>query len=546
MSHTIEKLWLDLLEERSEQHFLQVIRSDQLKARTIPYGWFYVRAKKLAIVLREDLKLTEGNTVAILIDNPDDYGVLLFATWIAGLIALPIPNNASLDLQIKLIAKSKAKAFVFPQTHSAKLASLFKKVTSVKHWGVFGGSKGGVNIDGIVKLEDLIQSQTDNFIDNPKIGLATPALKIYHKNLSYNEITFTNFTQSQLIQIGVMAKNLYINSTNEDLVWSSFNWAEFDSIVHNFIAPLFSSARVMLNAEFDMNRFWDHVASENITIAILGQGDLRRIYRKAILRSWRKPENLKIFLRTNETLASDLVESFEEKCGIELIPFYTNSLAGGVITNFPEGEKKEYRDEWLCDFDVPSSGIAIPNLNIEIIDEDDIILATEEVGQIAIKTTVSSIFSKLPDVFAPNAEFTESGFLRTGDEGYTITDDNGNRHLFVLGKISDLIYRYDEHISPGRINNVINAIKEVEYAEVIGFPNRFSNFEVGAVIYPFSASRINEIELRRKLQVLLPWSECPKVIIFGSKTKKGDYPDKNEYLSQFEKYFDISYQNPQK
>lgn len=546
MPHTIEKLWLETLKSRADEPFLQVMRADSKKARSLPFRWFFNKAKKLAVVLREDLELKEGATVAVLVDNPDDYATLLTAIWLAGLIALPIPSSATLDLQIEYITKSKAKAFVFPPTTSAKLAGLFKQLKSVNFWCVFGGGVKGQAVPGIVRLEELAQSQTDSFSKPPKIGLALPALKLRVESDDDLTSYFINFTQAQLIQSAIMSKDLFSDLTKDSLVWSSSNWYEFDAIIHNFIAPLLFPFKVLLNAEIEIPYFWDHVQADGISLALINQQDLRKIYRKAKLRTWNRPDGIRFFLKSDESLSADLIESFTERCEMEVRPYYENKLAGGVISVFPATNDSKFRDEWLCEYDVPSSGFPVSGVNVQVRDEDENIIPDEDVGEIVIKTTVASIFSKLPDAFAPGVLFTKDGYLKTGDEGYVIKDDDGNQHVFVLGKIAELIDRDGELISPGRVNNIVNSVKEVEHAEIVGFPNRFTGFEVGAFVVPFAASRINELELKTKLRVLLPWSECPKVIIFGSKKRNGEFPSKNEVLDQFNNYYDMSYVSPPK
>lgn len=546
MQHTIEKLWLETVKNRADEPFLQVMRTDSRRARSLPFGWFFNKAKRLAVVLREDLDLKEGNTIAVLVDNPDDYATLLTAIWIAGLIALPIPSNASLDLQIEYITKSKAKAFVFPPSTSAKLAGLFKQLSSVKYWCVFGGGAKGQTVPGIVRLEELAQSQTDNFREPPKIGLALPALKLRVESEETESPYFINFTQAQLIQSAVMSKDLFEGLEKDDLVWSSSNWYEFDSIVHNFITPLLYSFKVLLNVEIEIAHFWDHVQADNISLALINQQDLRKIYRKAKLRAWNRPDGIRLFLKTEDSLSADLIEQFTERTKIELRPYYENKLAGGVVSVFPTSDDDEYRDEWLCEYEVPSSGFPVSGINVQIRNDDEKLVPDEEVGEIVIKSTVASIFSKLPDAYAPGVLFTRDGYLKTGDQGYVIKDDNGNQHVFVLGKIAELIDRDGELISPERVNNVVNSVKEVEYAQVIGFPNRFTGFEVGAFVVPFAASRISELELKSKLKRLLPWSECPKVIVFGTKKKNGEFPTKEDVLDEFNSYYDMSYIAPSK
>jgi acyl-CoA synthetase (AMP-forming)/AMP-acid ligase II len=157
-----------------------------------------------------------------------------------------------------------------------------------------------------------------------------------------------------------------------------------------------------------------------------------------------------------------------------------------------------------------------------------------------VRCTIGSIFKKLPETYAPSIKRVSDDFVRTGDEGFYVKDADGQTHIFIVGRINDVIERQGERISPGRITNIVSSLKEVESVVVLGFPNRHVGYEVGAYVIPIPAAQIGEKALRQKLLQKLDWEDCPKVIIFGNR-EKGGLPDKDELIKQFDRFYEINY-----
>ncbi|MEQ8735334.1 MAG: AMP-binding protein [Rhodospirillaceae bacterium] len=101
-----------------------------------------------------------------------------------------------------------------------------------------------------------------------------------------------------------------------------------------------------------------------------------------------------------------------------------------------------------------SSGVILPGTNVKILGTDNTELDDRKVGEIVVSSpsTMSGYFK---NVFA-SIEAQIDGFFRTGDLGY-----RDGEHLFVTGRLKDVIITAGRNIYPQDIEYVVNDIQGV-------------------------------------------------------------------------------------
>lgn len=90
---------------------------------------------------------------------------------------------------------------------------------------------------------------------------------------------------------------------------------------------------------------------------------------------------------------------------------------------------------------------------------------------------------------ANTTAFTDDGFFRTGDLGYT--DEGG--YLFVAGRIKELINRGGEKINPHEVENVL-LMGPVREAVCFALPDTIYGEQVAAVIVPEHSDQAQDLE----------------------------------------------------
>ncbi len=150
----------------------------------------------------------------------------------------------------------------------------------------------------------------------------------------------------------------------------------------------------------------------------------------------------------------ELVKGFKEKFGVSVIDGYGLTEVTGVSTsNFNTPEN------WN------SIGMAMPDQEVEIMDEDNRILPYGEKGEICIKGDAVMIgYLNKPEA---TAETIKDGWLHTGDMGYM--DETG--YVYISGRKKEMINRGGENIYPREIEIPLEKHPKIADVAVIGKPD---------------------------------------------------------------------------
>ncbi|MGH2615967.1 MAG: AMP-binding protein, partial [Thermomicrobiales bacterium] len=141
-----------------------------------------------------------------------------------------------------------------------------------------------------------------------------------------------------------------------------------------------------------------------------------------------------------------------------------------------------------------------------------------EHGQQLPSGTNGEIFVRGPNVFpgylddprANAAAFTADGWFRTGDVGWI--DERG--HLFVTGRLKDLIKRAGLAISPLEIEGVLLADAAVADACVFGVPHPALGEDLAAAVVVRPGKLATDRTLRERAAAVLSPAKAPRHIVF--------------------------------
>jgi amino acid adenylation domain-containing protein len=157
-----------------------------------------------------------------------------------------------------------------------------------------------------------------------------------------------------------------------------------------------------------------------------------------------------------------------------------------------------------------SVGIAIPNTELWIVDEENHRVGPGVVGQLVIRgATVMAGYWGKPQETALRLRpgpLPGERVLYTGD--YCRLDDEG--YLYFVGRMDDVIKSCGEKVAPKEIESVLYAIPGVEEAAVIGVPDEVLGQVAKAYIVFAEGAQIGEKELRQFCQERLESFKVPK------------------------------------
>ncbi|KAI1709791.1 AMP-binding enzyme domain-containing protein [Ditylenchus destructor] len=228
-------------------------------------------------------------------------------------------------------------------------------------------------------------------------------------------------------------------------------------------------------------------------------------------------KNIRVFVSGSAPLTSALWESFRVHTGQPILERYgmTETLASTSNPYDHIGRRPG------------SVGLPVPGMDIRIGDKR------------VIEVKGPSVFKgywKLPE--KTKSEFTADGYFRTGDVGEI--DDKGYIHIFARDK--DVIISGGLNVYPKEVEDLIDTLKLVKEAAVIGVPHPDFGEAVVAVCIPKDGEFVDadlEEKLKNQLKEKLANYKRPKKVIFVD-----DYPrnfigkiKKNELRAKYKALF---------
>jgi acyl-CoA synthetase (AMP-forming)/AMP-acid ligase II len=159
-----------------------------------------------------------------------------------------------------------------------------------------------------------------------------------------------------------------------------------------------------------------------------------------------------------------------------------------------------------------SVGIAIPDTELWLVDEDDKRLGPNEVGQLVIRgATVMRGYWEKPEATAKKLKpgpLPGEFVLYTGD--FCRLDDEG--YLYFVGRMDDIIKSRGEKVAPKEVENVLYNIKGVRDAAVIGVPDDILGQAVKAFVVLEQGMALSTKDIQRECQLKLEGFMVPKYV----------------------------------
>jgi acyl-CoA synthetase (AMP-forming)/AMP-acid ligase II len=169
-----------------------------------------------------------------------------------------------------------------------------------------------------------------------------------------------------------------------------------------------------------------------------------------------------------------------------------------------------------------SVGIAIPNTELWIVDENDRRVGPGVVGQLVIRgATVMKGYWEKPEATAKKLKpgpLPGEMVLYTGD--YCRLDEEG--YLYFVGRMDDVIKSRGEKVAPKEVELVLMNIPGVKEAAVIGVPDPILGHAVKAFVVLEAGTDLAERQLQKECQSRLENFMVPKYIVTVPSLPKTD------------------------
>lgn len=171
----------------------------------------------------------------------------------------------------------------------------------------------------------------------------------------------------------------------------------------------------------------------------------------------------------------------------------------------------------------PSSvGIAIPNTEMWIVDDDGKRVGPDVIGQLVIRgATVMKGYWEKPEATAKKLKpgpLPGEQVLYTGD--FCKIDEEG--YLYFVGRMDDVIKSRGEKVAPKEVENALMNISGVKEAAVVGVPDDILGQAVKAFVVLEEGSLLTEKQLQKECQSRLENFMVPKFVMIVPDLPKTD------------------------
>ncbi|MDE0944668.1 MAG: long-chain-fatty-acid--CoA ligase [Alphaproteobacteria bacterium] len=464
--------------------------------RSQNWAQFASRVSRLASGLRS-IGVEQGDRVAMLSLNSDRYLEYFFAVPWAGGVFVPINTRLAPPEFVHWLNDSSASVLLIDDNFTPALGKFQDQLETVKtiiHVGDGPAPEGMLSYEGLIEGAgemDPLDKGGDELAGLFYTGGTTGRSKgvmLSHRNLLVNSLQIAGST-------GFNAEAHYLHAApmfhlaNGAATFAITSMAGASSIIPSF-EPVATLIAIQDN-KIDVALLVPTMINMTVNHPDVDQYDLSSLKNVAFG-------------------ASPMPESVLRKA-LQVIPnarfhhVYGQTEAGPVLTLLPYQRMVE--DGPLAG-KIKSAGVAVPAVEIKIVDEDDNEVPRNTVGEIVGRgDNVMMGYWNQPEMTATTLR---NGWLHTGDGGRM--DEDG--FVYVVDRVKDMIISGGENVYSAEVENAIYQHPAVVECAVIGVPHEKWGEQVHAIIRLTEAGSVDEAAVISHCHEWIANYKCPRSVSF--------------------------------
>jgi fatty-acyl-CoA synthase len=274
------------------------------------------------------------------------------------------------------------------------------------------------------------------------------------------------------------------------------------------LSSLYGGRRIVYLPAFEADAWVRMAVDECVTHAMVVPTMLGRIL-SAVENAGEKLPALRHLSYGGGRMPLDLIErTMRAMPDVDLVNAYGLTETSSTVAMLtPEDHRKAFTNEDpAVRARLGSVGRPLPSLEVEIRGADEGILAAGNKGEIWVRG------EQVAGEYLGHNTLTEEGWFRTRDAGWF--DEAG--FLYVDGRLDDVIVRGAENISPGEVEDELNAHPAVAESAVFGIPDSEWGEAVAAAVVLRADATSSEGELQTWVRDRLRSTRAPQTITFRS------------------------------
>lgn len=385
----------------------------------VPYTEFYQHVSGCAQFLQNH-GLRGGDRIATISHNHWHTAVQYFAAWMLGLAVVPI-NLEEEDGNIAyILAEGKIELAFVRTEYRTRFRNILELYDNLKH------------IEWIV-----CEGETDNFTSkrgtlsmNNSSHAESEALVVFNtqKNGKPKGVVLS---QSNLLE-GARSIAEWHKITKETRLMCVLPIHHVNSMVLTLIAPFVAGGSTVLSQQFRAENFFRDIVKEKVNIVSLEAVQLQSLnshYEKAA-----QPETASLhhIICEGAELSEEVAEMFDKRFEIPVVSGYSLSETSSYCCFMPVDLNTEERKKWRSASGNPGIGRPVSASEMAIHDPHGEVLEEQERGEIVVRGT--NVMLKYYNDRKANEKVFKNGWLRSGDEGFYLTDKKGAPFFFIVNR----------------------------------------------------------------------------------------------------------------
>lgn len=402
------------------------------------------------------LGVRQGDTVAVMLPNRAEIITTMFAAWHLGAALTPV-NPALTDEEARYQVEDSSSVLLVGDGRGRGLAA------TIGIPGVDVTDEGGLPSPAEVAAEPVARGSDIALIIYTSGTTARPkGVLLDHDNL--------DAMSSALVE--------HFRLTDDDRSLLILPLFHANGLIAGTLSPLRAGGDVVVAPRFSPDTFWELVETHRPSYfsavptiyAVLDATTTRTV----------DTSSLRFMVCGAAPMSAELLVRFQERFGVPVVEGYGLSETSVACNINPvDGPRKP-----------GTVGIALPGLEVAVVDPDDRAVPTGERGEVVVRgATIMRGYLGKPDETA--AVLGDDGWLHTGDVG--VLDADG--YLSIVDRMKDLIIRGGENIFPKEIEDCLYGHPALLEAAVVGGPDPVLGEVPEAFVAAKPGTQVSEAEL---------------------------------------------------